>query len=370
MIIYSLTYAINALSTAVKKKDEKILRIIVFLLLIFMSGTRYYMGGSDVYTYENVYNGVPQISAVLKYIFTGVNEGVNINYESGYILLCSIGRFLHLSYFGFLLGYSTLFYVLLYNGLKGIIEEWGIFLALFMYKLMFYNTFISIRQGMTLAVFCYALKYMISKNPVRYMLCCLVAFYIHRGAIILFPLYFAQYIPMSKKILRNLAIGFAPTWFLRNLVDLSGLIEKVISVIGFEQKSEGWSEALESISIIHTLECYIIIIFCIIFYDRIAEFGRKGLISLKLVIFTLPIFTLCSNWIVLTREKDYFVLFYGILLGYIVVSRKLDLSIRLIIKRCILIAGFIGMVRYVLVFDGGVLWHFTSFIFKGCSIFS
>lgn len=36
MIIYSLTYAINALSTAVKKKDEKILRIIVFLLLIFM----------------------------------------------------------------------------------------------------------------------------------------------------------------------------------------------------------------------------------------------------------------------------------------------------------------------------------------------
>ena len=50
MIIYSLTYENNALSTAVKKKDEKILRIIVFLLLIFMSGTRYYMGGSDVYT--------------------------------------------------------------------------------------------------------------------------------------------------------------------------------------------------------------------------------------------------------------------------------------------------------------------------------
>ena len=177
MIIYSLTYAINALSTAVKKKDEKILRIIVFLLLIFMSGTRYYMGGSDVYTYENVYNGVPQISAVLKYIFTGVNEGVNINYESGYILLCSIGRFLRLSYFGFLLGYSTLFYVLLYNGLKGIIEEWGIFLALFMYKLMFYNTFISIRQGMTLAVFCYALKYIVNKKPVRYFIYIVVQLY-------------------------------------------------------------------------------------------------------------------------------------------------------------------------------------------------
>lgn len=246
----------------------------------------------------------------------------------------------------------------------------GNFLALFMYKLMFYNTFISIRQGMTLAVFCYALKYIVNKKPVRYMLCCLVAFYIHRGAIILFPLYFAQYIPMSKKILRNLAIGFAPTWFLKNLVNLSGLIEKVISVIGFEQKSEGWAASLERISIIHTLECYIIIILCIIFYDQIVEFGRKGLISLKLVIFTLPIFTLCSNWIILTREKDYFVLFYGILLGYIVVSRKLDLSIRLIIKRCILVAAFIGMVRYVLVFDGGALWHFTSFIFKGCSIFS
>lgn len=370
MLVYSLTYAINALETVVKKKDKKIIIFTVFALLVFMSGTRYYMGGSDVYVYENVYEKVPSISVVLKYIFTGVNEGVSENYEIGFLLICSIGKLLNLSYFGFLLLYSILFYTLLYNGLKKIVDEWAIFIALFMYKIMFYNTFISIRQGLTMAVYCYAINYIINKKTVKYFLCCAVAFFIHRGAIILPLLYFAQYIPMSKNNLKKLAIGFAPTWFLRGYVNLSGPMERIISIIGFSQKSEGWAETTESISIIHTLECYIIVILCIYFYDLIVEKGRKAIVALQLMIFTIPIFTLFSNWIVLTREKDYFVLLYGVLLGYIVTSDKLNYKTKQTLKICILLAAFIGMVRYVLVFDGGALFHFTSFIFKGCSIFN
>ena len=48
------------------------------------------MGGSDVYAYEGVFNNVPDVFTILKYIFTGVNNGINTNYESGYLLINSI----------------------------------------------------------------------------------------------------------------------------------------------------------------------------------------------------------------------------------------------------------------------------------------
>lgn len=370
MGIYTVTYAINALSSIVKKRDAKLLNIITLGLLIFVSGTRYYMGGSDVYVYENVYENVASVGNILRYMIWGTNLGVNENYEPGFLLICSVAKTFHFTYFGFTLVYAAIFYVLVYFSLKRFVDSWAIFFALFMYKIMFYNTFISIRQGMTLAIFCFSLKYILDKKWVKYFICCTVAFLIHRGAIILFPLYFVQYVPMSKKILKYFAIGFAPTWLIRNHVDLSGVIQRVIDTIGYAQKSEGWMEATETISIIHTLECYIIILLCIYFFDYIIEKGEKAKLSLQMILFTLPIFTLCSNWIILTREKDYFVLFYGIVLGYIVTSEKLSFENKQIIKACIFLAAFIGMVRYVVVFDGGVLWHFTSFIFEGCSIWS
>ena len=52
MGIYSITYLINSFGFATSEKTKKIINFIVICLLIFMSGTRYYMGGSDVIVYE------------------------------------------------------------------------------------------------------------------------------------------------------------------------------------------------------------------------------------------------------------------------------------------------------------------------------
>ena len=112
MGIYSFTYAVNAVGFFTNKKDSKTIKIVVLLLLIFMSGTRYYMGGNDVLVYEGVYNSVPSPWAVIVYFFTGVNNGLNTNYETGFLFLCSIIKFLHFSYFGFILIWSILFYTL------------------------------------------------------------------------------------------------------------------------------------------------------------------------------------------------------------------------------------------------------------------
>lgn len=388
MVAYSITYILNALGMSFNERNKKAINGLVIACLIFISGTRYYMGGSDVYVYEHVYNGTPSVGVVLRYIFTRVNLGVNTNYETGFILICSIIKTAGFSYFGFTLLFASLFYILMYKGLLEFVSDWALFWALFMYKIMFYNTFISIRQGLTMAIFCYSLKYIRDRKIVKYFVTAFFAFLVHRGAIILFPLYFIQYVPMSKRSVKWVAIGFLPTWFIRGQVGfVGGIIERVISIIGFASKSEGWAEPTDPISFIHTLECYIFVVLVLLFYEKIMSTKHQNEVGLvlRLFVLTIPIFTLLSNWIVMTREKDYFVMMYGILIGYILEggttrviryddgfpnfydnARRGNANI---ITLVFLAACYIGMTRYVVNFDGGVLMHFTSFITQGVSIF-
>lgn len=391
MYWYSITYLVNSLGFFCRKNERKVIKLLVLILLIFLSGTRYYMGGSDVFVYENVYNGVPSVGVVLRYMLTGVNLGVNENYEVGYLLICSIIKSLHFSYFGFLLVFTCIFYVLMVKGLEEFTPSWSAFFAVFMYKLMFYNTFISIRQGFTMAVFCCSLKYLRDNKPIKYFLCCYIAFLIHRGAIFLFVLYFVRFIPVSKKTVGGIALAFLPTWFIRGFVNIGGLIDSVISIIGFAQKSEGWAELTEPISIIHTLECYIVVILVVVFFDKIMSNKRKkeATLAIQLFMAAIPIFTLLSNWIVMTRVKDYVVLMYGVLFGYMIDSKdncvlteqearkrlmyggRMKVSKnRIFISLGIVVLCYIGMMRYVMVFDGGVLKNFVSFLFvDGTHIF-
>ena len=390
MAIYTITYLINSIGFFANKRSKKIINCIVLMLLIFISGTRYYLGGTDVLFYEYLYNSTPTINTVLKYIFTGINNGVDTGHEIGFLLICSIIKQLGFSYFGFTLLYATLFYILLYNDIKEFVVNWAPFWAVFMYKIMFYNTFVSLRQGMTIAIFCYMMKYIRDGKIFKYFAWCIMAFFVHRGALILFPLYFIRYIPVTRDLIKFTALVFAPTWFFKKYINLGAIINIVISVIGFSDKSSGWGTASESIGVIHTLECYAVVVMVLIFYNKIISQQNEQDVKLILRLFlvTIPIFTLFSNWIVMTREKDYFVLMYGLLFGYILkggttsqleetrekisgACRSITGSINAkIIALVILLICYIGIVKYITGFDGGSLTHFVSFTTKGVSIFA
>lgn len=370
MLVYSTIFFFNSLSGLVKKTQKKYIVFFVFLLLVLLSGTRYYMGGTDVYAYENVFNNVSNISVVIKYILTGVNEGVNVNYEPGFLLLNSIIKSLGFNYFGFTLIIAFIFYFLMYKGLKPFVKEWSIVIAIFMYKLMFYNTFISIRQGLTIAIFFYSIQYIVNKRPIQYFLLCFISFYIHRASLFLFPMYLAQYIPISKKKLMWCASIFLPTIAISKVVDFENIIINIVSLIGYSEKSEGWATPIESISIIHTLELYIIIGLVLYFYYKISDKDSKQKIFIQFLFILIPIFTLCKDWIIFTRLKDYLVISYGILLSYICMHSNKDYTNSyLFVKYAVYIACFIGMVRYVLAFDGGIFSAYDSFIFHLQSIF-
>lgn len=390
MVWYSLTYFVNALGVFATEKNKKIVKIFVIGLLIFLSGTRYYMGGNDVYVYEGTFNNVATVGNVLKYIFTGVGEGVNENYEAGFLLLCSVIKALGFNYFGFILIWTILFYTLMIKGLEEFVPDWSIFFAFFMYKIMFYNTFISIRQGLTMAIFCFALKYLRDRKWYIYFPLAIWAFLEHRGAMVMFPLYFITYMPTSKSFIKAYALLFLPTWFLRGNVVISNILYAISDLIENDNAVDKWATSLEKISIIHTLECYIIVFGIIMLYEKIMSSERKkeAKLVIQLVLMAIPIFTLFSNWIVLTRIKDYFVIMYGVAFGYmleggtttVLIGNKLASVRRRItdpgvvsgkfIAMIALLACFIGMIRYVLVFDGGHLIDYQSIIFKGVGIFN
>ena len=377
MPYYLVTYFFNSFSLYVKKDQRKYIEILGLILLVFLSGTRYCLAGSDYYVYENVFNKSAHTLDVLRYIFTGVNNGVNINYEPGFLLLNSIVKDLGLNYHGFIFIVAVIFYLLFYFGIKKYTDKWGLVACLFMYKLMFYNTFISIRQGLTIALFIYGLRYIIDNKPIKYFILRFICYYIHRASLFLFPLYFCRYIPVSKKILRNVAVLFIPTWFIRSFINLEKPIMSIISFIGFEQKSEGWASPIEGISLIHTLECYIIIFLVLYFWDKLDMKDNTQKIMVQLLLILIPIFTLLSNWILFTRLKDYLVIVYAILLAYIINRSSSENSNRIrgiryikLVRPTFLICCLIGMVRYVMVFDGGVLMNYDSFLFHFLSIFS
>ena len=388
MIVYSTIFFINALACYCGKRDKKILKYFVIALLILMTGTRYYMGGLDIRTYEGVYNNVPNLSILFKFLFFGIeNPLINTNYETGFLILCSLIKTFHFNFFGFTLIWTIIFYSILIKGLDEFVPNWSIFIAVFMYKIMFYNTFISIRQGLTMALFCYSLKYIRDRKWYIYFPFCFFIFLMHNGAIILFPLYFINYLPISKKFIKKFAIALLPTWFISSSIDMSSVIMKVANFIGNTHSASHWAESVESISILHTLECYAIIFMILVFYKKImtTKKTKEMELILRLVIISIPLFTLFRSWIIFTREKDYFVMMYGIILGYILEGNTTTIvnSVKgyitnmdfvgyknfKIISAFIFLICFIGIFRYVVRFDGGVLWNYTSYLTKGVSIF-
>lgn len=384
MVLYSITYILNALGFYANEKLSKFLKITVVLLLIFISGTRYYMGGSDVYVYESVYNAVPAPDIVLKYLFTGVNDGVNTNWETGFLLLCSVIKSFGFSYFGFLFIWTILFYALMVKGLKDFVPSWAAFFAVFMYKLMFYDTFISIRQGLTIAMFCFMLQYIRDRKWYLYFPLCVLAVLEHNGAVILFPVYFITYMPTSKHFIFKFSMIMAPMWLFSSKVDLSPWIMRGAELLG-SAKGAHWAEITESISVIHTIECYIIVALILVYYHKIVsnQRGKEARLAIQIFLVSIPMFTLFREWIIFTREKDYFILMYGILFGYILDGKttmplsgdEYDYRTSPGIKNAgilslgIIVVCFIGMARYVMAFDGGELMHFTSFITEGVRLF-
>ncbi len=352
-------------------KEKNIVVILTLTVLCIISGTRYNLGGSDYGVYETIFYNVPYLFEGDSFAFQ--DNSAFLNFELGYLLLNSLVKTIGFSFYGFTLLHSVIFYTCIYVGLKKYTDNFNLLIIVFLYKLFFYNTFISLRQSITVAIFFVIMHFIQEKKPIKYFIGCVTAILFHNAAIVLVPVYFLNKINLTKKKLIVLNAIFIPTI----MVSISGIpvlnfmmtLTQYIPGGGFQEKVSLLAEVadLTGMSIFHTMEYFLLMVLVVINFEKIKGIDKYAEFILKLFVCLLPIFTLLRGYEILTREKDYFTFTFGIVLGYLcLINNKKYLGT---VQISTLIVCAYGFFRFILLFDNGGMMPYESYLFKTISIF-
>jgi len=323
------------------------------------------MGGTDFYVYLAVYNNTPYLGEYL-INYSQLHEIYPLfNMEKGYIGYISfIKTFLGLSFYGYLVLQSIIIYTCMYIGLKKFIVHWGIFILLFLYKMFFYETFISMRQPITIVLFYLMMPLIYERKALKYYL--LLTFLVlpfHNGVIFLYLVYLISFFDVTKRRVLILNYIFIPTIIVSELgidpIASFGFLTDLISDPIMKDKALSYLGGEEELNIFHTLEYLLVMLLLIVNYDKIVRCNKYAPFIIKLFLILLPIMTLFRSNLFFRREVDYFVPTYAIILGYLCDIYKSKRWMIILGTICISLYGF---VRYIILFDGGAMLPYRSWL--------
>ena len=372
MLFCVLVLVINNKIT--KPNDKRKLDIITLIGLCIISGTRYYLGGTDYNIYKLFYDNLPSLQTLLHYYDTAWIQSLTRGYEIGYVVVNSFFHTIGLNFYGYTLVESAFFYFCFYKGLRKYVDSFSLLIFVFLYKLFFYDTFISMRQSITIAIFFLAMHYIQERKCVKYYVVCLFALFFHNAALILLILYPLFFLKLTKKKLLLANCIFIPTLlisalnipvlkifdFMINFFRVDGQIEKANLLFN--------GVSLNGLSAFHTIEFFLIMLLVYINYDKIIKCNINAEFILKIFLCLLPIMTLFRNYEILTRIKDYFIISYGIILNYLcMIDNKRFCTI---VQICTVLVCCYGFYRFIFLFDGGSLMPYVSYLTQNISIFN
>ena len=243
---------------------------------------------------------------------------------------------------------------------------------IFLYKMFFYDTFISLRQSITIAIFFISLRFIENKKLIPYFLCCLLATTFHNGALLLFAIYGVSKIKLTKKRLIILNCIFIPTLLVSILkIPILAPFQGFINLFSTETAAQKASNLINAttttgISYLHTIEYFTIMFLIIINYSKIIEQDKNAEFIIKLFLVLLPLFTIFRGYEILTREKDYFLFTYAVLIDYLcrIKNKKYYLPLQgITIAICLL-----GFYRFIILFDNGGMLPYRSYLQESISI--
>lgn len=366
--------AVSKSDSLVSNKEQRIVNTITVCLLIFVAGTRN-VGGTDYNVYRIIYRNAPELPDFIKYFGVLDDKYSVFGMDRGFLFLNSFFKTIGFTYYGFIFIHSLIVISFIYFCTREYTNDFTLVIFIFLYKMFFYDCFISIRQTTTIGIFMFMMKDIENRNWKRYYLLWLICYFIHSASIMLVVVYFIGRVKLSKKLLIWLNIIFIPMIIVSYLnLPIMRVLEPILNfnIFGSEKIEEKAANLIlggnvESINWLHTIEYLGIMFFLVKFYDEIKEVYPKSDIMIKMFICLLPIFTLFRNYILLTRIKDYFTLSYGFVLSYIAMIR--NGKYRQIVAAAVVAWCGFGYFRYIKVFDGGNLKRYVSNIFLGRSFF-
>lgn len=368
LLIFTMISFMAYFETYVVEDDESerfrlVMTIIVILFLSLVSGTRL-LGGSDYYLYKAGYDAVPKMPAAFSKVIP-INNDIHVRgFDLGYLYITSFFKTLGFSYHGFCLIHSLFFNFSLYFGLKKYCKKFFIVLLVYISKIFFYDTFISMRQSITIAIFFLSLELIRKRKIIPYFIICLLCLTIHTGSIIMIPAYFITYVKLTKKRVLLFVLLFLPFGIMNilHISYLSGLVSLANGILGgtsVGDKITNYSAAGDNLSPIYLFEFLLLAILVIKNFDQLIEYNSENSFIIPMFLILWVLFTFFGSFSVITREKDYFILTYAFLLSDLVSINKNS--------RMILMAAMIGICgfeffRYISLFDGGSLKNYSSWL--------
>lgn len=343
------------------KKIKIVLEISALLFLGFIAGFSDLLQISDMQIYQLTYERVP---VVWKFHFSTIHQIYGtFEMEKGFLFLISVLKTLHISFRGFLILHTVFCLSAFYYGLKKFTDDFAIVLLFILYKIYFYNLFVSMRQSITIAIFCIIVHDIYEGKKWRYWLGCIVAITMHNAAIILIPLYFIRYVKLNQKRVFWWSVLLVAGSF---AIDIRTIIAKVIVYVPnmtIQQKIMNYISYGDSLNLFHTIEFLIIIMFVVFFYEQLVTGDEKAEFVMKLMLVLLMIVTIGRKFGIITRFKDYFTIFYGIIFSWF--YKLKNQSNRVFIFAFAIILSFYGYIRYILSFgDGHNLLPYQNTIFE------
>jgi hypothetical protein len=331
----------------------------MIIILALLTGFRN-MGGTDFFVYMSVYNEVPMFNIKEVLIFSQLR-----GWESGYLLYISfIKTYLGLSFYGYIVLQSIIIYTLLYVGLKKYTAHWGIFMLLFMYKMFFYDTFVSMRQPIAIVIFFTIMHFIQEKKWIKYyVILTLLILPFHNSTYVLFLVYFVSFFKITKQRIVLLGCIFIPLTAvpelgINPLQILNPLIDNV-SADAIAGRAEGYLAHEQKLGILFTLEYMLMLFLLIINYDKVVKSHKYAPLIIKLFLIILPIVTLFRGTIILTRVMSFFIPTYAFILGYICDVNK---SKKWIIIIGVAIVCLYGYLRQAYFFSEGDLLPYRSWL--------
>lgn len=355
-------------------REQNLLNNFVVLCLILVAGMRN-VGGTDFNVYRIAYNNTPKLLDYIRNFNVLENRYAVFGMEKGFLLTYSIAKTIGLSYYGYIMLYSVTIISIIYFKTRKYTSYYSPIIFIFLYKMFFYDLFVSIRQTTTIAIFMFMIDAIKDRNWKKYYLLWFLCYFTHTASIMLLIIYPIGALKLTKKKLMVLNAIFIPMIIVSYLnLPIMRVLEPILSFDIFSSDKTAEKAAnmildgnMESINWLHTIEYLGIMFFLTKFYDEISEIYPESDIMIKMFICLLPIFTLFRNYALLTRIKDYFTISYGFILTYIGMVKGGKYR-QLVCIAAAVWCGF-GYFRYINVFDFGILKTYVPNIFLGRSFF-
>lgn len=224
-------------------------------------------------------------------------------------------------------------------------DSFALTFFLFMTLGMYFRTFNTVRYYFVLAVAVYALRYVVNRQYIRFLLCILAAAFFHKSVLVVIPIYLvAVYVSkkwhyivllvaglvflLAKDLIMKIALILYPSYENTSYINEVGILS-------------GWISNANGI-----IRCFLILGLCLCFYKDAVENDRANKIYFNLNIFAIMLYVF-GVYLPLLSRFTYYLMVPHILLVPNVISYIEDAKVKRKITGLVIVIGLLYFVLFM-----------------------